>query len=383
MRFKTLLFTVAVVSMAAAVFAQDASKITPYASVRYFIGAYYRDKDFSGITDSKGKKKADIDMVNSIVNTSRLGVKFEKGAVSGEAQVHLGPGHGGMVQDALIYGTFKSSFGLEVMAGQTEAPFAYQNANEAWDQNGNGLGSSQYPRSPQLMISFTGFYVDFIRAPRFQPSSNIGYEQDVYGGRDVYMPLTAVGYELKSDLADIGIGAAGFKYSVKDTSGSIKGDDRDAWTYIGYLHGTIKLGAPYIKFNATYQKSPYMLGMQALSHFNSGSGMHTHALPQSSSGGNNSSLDSGNVMDAFFEGYIEFGFKTEFGTLAVNAAYEKNLDAPKGRADRMAAGLNFAIPIVSGFKVTPTALYMNQLKNRAGVKQGSDLLAGLKLQWDL
>jgi len=375
MRIKTLFFTVAVMSMTAAVFAQD-TKITPYASVRYFIGAYYQNKDFASTVSSKPDSRSDVDMVNSLINTSRLGVKFEKGAVSGEAQVRLGPGHNGLVQDALIYGVFKSSFGLEVMAGQNESPWTYSNANEAWDNAGDGLGSSKGRRIPQLKLSFAGAYIDLMRPPRADEGTNDGYQDNIYKGRDVYMPLTAVGYEFKSDIADIGLGFAGYKFIVKNGyTGTIKGNDSsaNAWTYIGYLHGNIKLGAPYIKFNATYQKAPYMLNIPAVTHFSSGAHNPTSGLAN----------DMVRRTDAFFEGFIELGFKTGLGTLSANFAYEKNLDVRKGRADRMAVGANFAIPVVAGFKVTPTVLYINELKNKAGVDQGYDLLAGLKLQYDL
>jgi len=382
MRIKTLFFTAIIMSVAAGVFAQDAPKITPYASVRYFIGAYYQNKDFRDYLATAGTETGNdkLDMANSLINTSRLGVKFEKGAISGEAQIRLGPGHQGLVQDALMYGTWKSSFGLEVTFGQTEAPFTYSNANEAWDFSGDGLGSSKYERNPQLKLSFAGLYVDLIRAPKATDNDNTGYQTALYDNRSVHMPLTAVGYEFKSDFADIGIGAAGYKYIVKNAAGAIKdgSSDDDAWTYIGYLHGQIKLGAPYIKFNATYQKSPYMLGMPRATLFKSSGHISSGQGPTADYAG-----PDGSRMDAFFEGFLEFGLKTDLGTLSANAAYMKNLNAPQGRADRMAVGLNFAIPVVSGFKVTPTALYINELKDRAGDKQGYDLLAGLKLQCDL
>ncbi|MCL2026505.1 MAG: hypothetical protein FWG92_06855 [Leptospirales bacterium] len=380
MRIKTLFFTAVIMSTAAAVFAQD-TKITPYASIRYFMGAYYQSKDFRdyGVTPGTERGNDKLDFANSLLNTSRLGARFQKGDVSGEVQVRTNPGHSGAVTTALAYGRYKAPFGLEITAGQMEAPWSYANANEAWDNSGDGIGSSKYQRNPQVMISFKGFYVDFLRTPKAAATGANGYHDSMHINRSVHMPFTAVGYEFKSDRADVGIGAAGYKYTVKEVGtgenggANIKGTDQDAWTYIGYLHGQIKLGAPYIKFNATYQKSPHLLGMPSMVHFNSATS-GTARRPGLGSG-------VANATDAYFEGFVELGFKTGLGTLSANVAYIVNLDeADEGR---MGIGLNFAMPIVSGFKVTPAVLYIDEMKDRNGDKQGFDLLAGVKLQYDL
>jgi hypothetical protein len=230
-----------------------------------------------------------------------------------------------------------------------------------------------------LKLAFKGAYVDFIR--HSQPNNvNTGYSS-FYTGRDVYFPVTAVGYDLKSDFIDIGLGFAGFKYFIKDstvlaadTTTTNNANINDTFAYIGYVHGTVKLGGPYVKFNATYQKAPELLGITGGSYFNATG----HGISE-----DRTAAAGGSFSDAFFEGYIEFGIKTGLGTFAANVAYEKNLDAPQGRADRGAVGLNFSIPVVQGFKVTPTVLYINELKDRAGVDQGYDVLGGIKLQYDL
>ena len=364
MNFKKVFLTVMFIAIAGtAVMAQETTA-TPYAGVRYFIGAYAQDKNMPG-----GK---DIDLANTLVNTSRLGVNFSKGNLSGKAEIGLGPGHAGVVATRHIYAQYAADSGLTVLVGQTDLPWYMPLSNEAFDIHG-GPGTSQADRTPQIKISYQGFYL--IAAKYYgttPPNQNFGYYPALYDDKDLYMPLTGIGYDLKSEMLDLGVGFAGYKQADK-TAGA-----QDVVAYIGYVHGTAKLGDMFIRFNAAYEKAPMLLGLtQGQPMFRGSNGTPTGHLLHSVL------ADTEKATDHFVEGMLEFGYKLPMGVFTASIGYQKNITTDlDGSADRMGIGAQMAINVYPGFAVVPTIFYLDELQDKDGNAQGADLLAGIQFRAD-
>lgn len=368
---KVFLVSALVAIMGVSAMAQDAS-VTPYAGVRYFIGAYYQNKDMAKANGTGSD--ADVDLANTLVNTSRVGVKFNKGKLSGVAELGLGPGHAGKVTTRHIYANYKFDMGLNLLVGQTDLPWYMPLTNEAYDIHG-GPGTSQADRTPQIKLSYMGAYLVLAKSPGLNPpDSNLGYHAQMYAGQDVYMPLTAIGYDYKSDMIDLGVGFAGYKYFIKNPTLANAKENDDIFAFIGYVHGNVKLGDLFVRFNVAIEQAPTLLGLtQAGPHFNgAGSASTIH---------NGITSDLKKLDDMFVEGMLELGFKLPFGVFAVSGGYAMNLDETD--ATRLGIGAQLAINVAPGFSIVPTVFYLDEMKNSAGNKQGADALAGLQFRADL
>ena len=368
MNFKKVLLAATLFSsMGISAMAQEAT-VTPYAGIRYFFGAYYQNKDMTG-------NSADVDLANTLVNSSRLGVKFEKSKLSGQAELGIGPGHGGLVSARAIYVQYKADNSLTVLVGQTHMPWYMQTANEAYDQHG-GPGSSHSDRAPQIKLSYMGAYLLLAKQAVSSSNQNDGYKADIYNGQDVYMPVTGIGYAYKSDAFDIEAGFAGYKYKINDMtkytgfSGNLK-PEKDTLAYIGYVNANIKFGDAYVKLHGAYEQAPMLIGLsQSQSHFKSASDYIK--------------ADTEKPDDNFVEGLIEFGYKTPLGLFATSFGYTRNISHDgDGSADRLGIGVQLAIELEKGFSIVPTVFYRDELENVSGAKQGADMLAGLEFRADL
>jgi len=391
-----------VVSTAMVAMAQDRT-VTPYASIRYFVGAYYQSKDFVDSRPSTpgDKKRYDVDLVNGLIpGTSRFGSRFASGNLTGQVELGLFGGHNGRVGVRQAWGAYKFDFGLQVLVGNTDAPWYKPIGSEAWDLFG-GPGSSQGDRAPRIRLSFMGAYIDLQRPPVLGSQDEYsGYTNMHYTGRDQIVPLATIGYEFKSDMADIGVGVTGYKYFMRKgregyaastglpvaPGGPDEGQlDHSLAAYMAFLNGHIKLGGPYAKFNLAYEKAPGLLGVNptgGLFKANPGSSANPHSVWN----------DANDFSDAFFDGALELGYKTPDGFgIGLAVGYMRNLngkrpfeDAPRAKgADRISYGINIDIPVAKGFRVVPTAYYLDERKNADKEKQGADALAGIKLQLDL
>jgi len=380
-RKSCILAAAMVVSTAMVAMAQERT-VTPYASIRYFIGAYYQNKDFVRYSESDPTAKGDVDMLNSLSPTSRLGIRFQNGNLKGQFEIRGRGGHVGNVALRQAWGEYSFDFGLKILAGNTDAPWYVPVSSEAWDIYG-GPGATMGDRAPRIKISFAGLgtpasfaYVDLQRSPNAPiGGADTGYYNNdpSFKGQDVHMPLATVGYEYKSDVADIGLGFTGYRYSVKNTykmDSAYAGLDKNMRVYMGFIHGTIKLGGPYIKFNASYEKSPYLLGISNIAQYWNAS--PTHSLLN----------DCEKLSDAFLEGLVEIGYKSSAFGFSATVGYMRNMSGDN-HADRIAYGVNIDIPLAPGFKAVPTFYWLDERKDADKEKQGADCLALLKLQYDL
>jgi len=407
MKLKIYLLTAVMVASVTAVMAQEKT-FTPYGSVRYFLGAYYQDKQMVSGTPGTKADRYDVDLVNTLIpGTSRFGTRFTNGNLTGQFELGLYGGHNGRVGVRQAWGAYKFDFGLQVLIGNTDAPWYKPMGAEAWDIVG-GPGTTQGDRAPRIRLSFMGLYIDLQRAPvAGSQDGYTGYWNQYYGGQDQIVPLTTIGYEYKSDMIDFGIGVAGYKYfhrkgtegagavgtdgappagtltldeddngdpilvTVPASARSGPDSDHSLGAYMAFVNAHIKLGGPYVKLNVAYEKAPHLLGINATGpHFKGGS---AHAI----------NPDLSKDSDTFIEGGLELGYKTQSFGIGAAVGYMRNLQSRAKDADRISYGLNIDIPVAAGFRIVPTVYYLDERKNAQEKKQGADMLAGLKFQLDL
>ena len=357
MKIKSLfLAAIFVASTAVAVMAQDAPAakpgITPYASLRVFLGANYTMPE---------EGDGDLDMLMYQGVASRMGLKFMGDKLSGQVELGLQDRRGAVNNGNGVYMrhffvNYKSG-DLGVLIGQTETPGNFVSMLQTEDFYGIGYGASYYDRVVQLKFSYQGLYLDFVQPESYAKTAPLGdVPADNY---DTYMPTIYVGYDYKDSMMSIGLGGCYVKvFAATEGVDDIEG-------YMGYVHGQINVAPAYIRFNATYQKDPTALGMRKLTVFSS---THVAAISADYAG-----LGSD---DAVFEGFLEVGTKE----ICAMVGYARNLD---NDADRLAAGLQYTIALESYLKVLPSVLYINDLKDAAGDDQDAEILASIKVQADI
>lgn len=383
MRIKTVTLGLALGSVAmfaASAMAQSApaGPFTPYASIRMFIGGLY--ENHTAANGSHG----DVEFLEHLNATSRLGVDFNKGALGGKAEIGLAANAtGGTPYLRHAFLTYKFAMGLEILAGQTDTPMNFPPAQDGWDDSfmTGGAGSSNMGRIPQIKLSFAGAYLDLIAPRRLEiPTVMTGDEYYVSGYptiwgeyADTYMPRIAVGYEYKSQMISGGIGAAFYQYFAQTNEAkTVVGDNEFAWMVYG--HGKVDLGAIFVAFNASFQHAPALLGMVSASL------MNNKLVRQAA---------VANLGDSVFEGYVEVGYKLPSGVLSFLAGYTQNVsdsknDAikdAKGNANILGLEILYAHEVVKGFKIIPQVLYTTSFKKDLDNPEAVEF--GIKFQGDL
>ncbi len=364
MKFKTLFAAMLIVFMAAGMaFAQE-KKIDPYMSVRMWLGVDY--------VDAGGQ--TDFDFMEHALITSRLGFNGTLDKLSMKVEVGLKDNsYGKGLYVRHFYGKYKSG-GLEVLFGQTWTPYTYIMGCFAGDFVGLGYGATFDGRLPMVKIGYAGLYIAAIQQKGIfngsDSSSSTTQTVDTTTSDaaqavdstttttdyDNYMPKVAIGYEYKSDTLEIGPGFA-INYTKIDGGSSVT-------SFIAYVHGKVKFGAPFIKFNATVSQNPGDFGI-----------IQTSAVLPLGTNGLSGSNAKGADDVYVFEGFIDLGYKLGFGTASIGAGYVNNFET---KDERLALYAQVLIPVQKYFKVVPTVLYIDHFED-----QGRELVAGVKLQADI
>ncbi len=383
MKLKSLLAAMFIVIFAAGMALAQDKKIDPYFQVRMFLGAHYADEDL-------GSGKSDFDYMENGMLTSRFGLKASVDKLSGQLEVGLKTNsYANALYLRHLYAKYKSDMGVEVLFGQTWTPYFALMGCQSEDFVGIGYGATYDGRLPQLRLTWKGVYIAAISPKGILnggDSSTTTYytyddndsgvvgdttgvaldKQTIKVDNDNYMPKVAIGYEYKSDMLDIGPGFA-INYTKTTTVDSLGAGPvvEKVTSFIGYVHGKVKADAFYTSFNATFALNPKNFGIY-----------DTSIAPLD---GNSVSVNTGlgtEDNDVYqFEGFVEFGYKLSLGTVSGGVGYVKNFE--KVDEQRIAVYGQICIPVVKGFKVTPSVLYVNQLDD-----EGSELIAGVKLQAD-
>lgn len=378
MKVKSLLLSaIFVASCAIAAMAQDApaaSKpgITPYASLRVFIGADYSDAKSYDDSTQKTSSYQDVDMRFQQLVNSRMGFNFKGGKLAGKVELGLkdkGASAGYKTVYMRHFFVTYTSGDFQFLVGQTDAPFHYFSIlfdGVGW--SGNGYGNCAASRATQLKFAYKGLYIDFM-----QPSSaDYSTSDDVaMSDYDVYYPITTIGYDYKADGLSIGALVTGYKFNP-----TISGSKEDYLCYLGQIHGQVNFAPAYVRFNVTYAQNPNQLGID------------TNAGITGLNGAGNISADYDTTAghdNHTISGQLELGSKIGNGIASVIGGYVYNTDT---KADRMCAGIQYRYNLESYLKLIPTVLYLNDLKgydstNDKTYDQGSELLAGVIVRADI
>jgi hypothetical protein len=230
-----------------------------------------------------------------------------------------------------------------LQGGYTETPFTYYSGIIFNSWLNTGYGASTFHRTAQIKLGWKGAYLDL-----FDPKSTGAAFGDT-------APAFTAGYDYKNSTLSLGGGFAG--YYINDTT----------FPYIAYLHGTVKFGKPYIKFNAAFEHDP---GKPASAAGTVASNWNLR-IPAGDTRGSH---------DELFEGYIELGFTGEAFTAILTTGYTHNMGEGNNNANQLGAAFSVIIPLHDRIKLMPAIVYTNGLNNTAGSSQGSTLSAGTTFQ---
>jgi hypothetical protein len=349
-----LLALVLLVFLGAIAAAQEG--LTPYASIRYSAGIRYQNDDYGGENFASLQSPAG----------SRAGLKYKGDVFELQAEVRfnttLGPGP--------VYLIWKPG-NFSLLAGYTDAPTLYSSNISLFEFNHGGYGNLSMGQVPQIKAGYNilgkaGVYIALFETMGWAGITNPGNKnpsrKDDLTRNSSPLPPFALGLDYNSGNISIGGGFAGSLFKAGETTVTQGGspityDAINDFAMIAYLHGNIKFGAPYIRFNAAFERSRYTFGMN-----------------------NGNKADGSALEDNIIEGFLEFGYAMDFVTFALAGGYVQNLTNDD---NRLAIGLTAAIPVQKRLKIIPGVIYYNELETGTVSSSGSRVDAGVKLQLDL
>jgi hypothetical protein len=392
MKFKSLFLTAVFMAVSAVAMAQTAPAtdapaakpgITPYASLRYFMGAQYNNPYVNGKSDYE-----DIDMRFNQVFNSRAGFMFKGDKLGGKLEAGIkdnsesnsatGSVNANLISLRHFFITYKSG-DLEFLLGQTDAPFCFISTVDGCGWNGVGYGITWYARIPQLKIGYAGLYIDFqqpnnVTGPAANGVTDYTGEQAA-NKYDVYYPVTTVGYDYKGEFGTVGVTGTGYKFTPQATS--VK--DNDYLVYLATLHGHIKFDPAYVRFNVAYGQNLNRLGIDGQTGL-----VDSVAIARGVEFGSQYKTAAGED-NTQAEGFLEIGSKIGSGTFAIMGG---GVYVITTKAQRVAAGAQYSYPLESYLKLIPTVIYMNNLKGYSAATdktydQGKSGYVGLMVQADI
>jgi hypothetical protein len=310
---------------------------------------------------------------------SVFGMNASSGDLTGK--VELGLGAAG-VTTRLLYGSYKYGFG-KVLVGQDYNNYYVGSASVVLDDNAHkSYGALWDTRQPQLKVTLNnGLYIAFI-----QPTATVGSGLST----KILMPKTNVGYEGKVGAFAFGTGVVGQKYQetyVASTATAAQITD-GVTSVLGYIHGTLGIGAAEIKFNLGYGRNTGNMG------FTNANATATNKLVRIAA---TATAAAQNKNTNTLEGFVQAKY-TVSPTLAINtgigyvsdtndtfqtAATATAAAVGKKADNRLMAYANVPVGLGKGFTVIPEVAFVNQLDEKnSNVKGTKTLYAGAKWQMD-
>jgi hypothetical protein len=376
--FVIVLGIAAFVSVPAFVMAQSVDGITPYAQIRVWTGYVKQSKELTGTT------KADTDY-SLRLGLSRFGVKGKTGDLEGVVEMGLD----GVNDDATksikvntrkVYAVWNMSPDIRFLVGQDEAPFAWYANTFSNDDAFVGFGATAQARDVQIKATMYNFYVDLLN-----PNTKISIStiSATSANTDVMYPKIALGYDYKMETEDKSLSilvSPGFAYqSLKIDKQTDPLNGKKINSMLAYCHASVKMGGFSILANAGYGINTENLGINYAKSFATAqssanaTGTGVYVSPKAEASG--TSIKNTKSI----EGYIDAGY--DFGAAEVRGGlgYVQAKNPNWSKTDKqMAYYAQIAIPIIpKKFYIKPEIEYRNFMKDKAGVKQGNELLAGI------
>jgi hypothetical protein len=340
-----LLASVLLVLLGAIATAQEG--LSPYVSIRYSGGIQYRTDDYKYTGEN-------LTALQTLGSGSRLGLRYrgDEFELQAEFRFDAAPGVGP------VYLMWKPG-NFSLLAGYNDGPTNFSSNISLFEFSHGGYGDTGMSRVPQIKAGYkfgnVGAYVTLFETTGWGGITNPGGAT----GNHSPLPPFALGADFNSGNISIGGGFAG---SLVD----VDADDGDGFGWMGYLHGNIKFGAPYIRFNFAYEYSRNLL-------LGSRNG---NTVP---SAGTPPVADDSALEDGTIEGFLEFGYAMDVVTIALAGGYVQNLTKDD---NRLAIGATATIPVRKSLRIIPGVIYYNELETRDVSSSGSRIDAGVKLQLD-
>jgi hypothetical protein len=374
-----ILGVAAFAAVPALVMAQSAEGLTPYAQIRAWTGYVKQSKDLTGTT------KADTDY-SSRLGASRFGVKGKTGDLEGVVEMGLDgvnddSAKNVKVSTRKIYGIWNMSNDIKFMFGQDEAPYTFYSNSYSNDDTFSGFGATNQSRDFQLKVMMYGFYIDFLNPTTKTPIAGYGSATAPSMNTDVMFPKIALGYDYKMETEDKSLSllvSPGFAYqSLKLDKATDPRDGKKVNSMLAYCHATVKMGGFSVLANFGYGVNTGNMGLDYSKSFASAqssiSTAKPYIVPVAEASGN--SIKNTKTIEGFIDAGYDFGAAEVRG--GVGYAQAKNPNWSK-TDKQMAYYAQLSIPLIpKKLYIKPEIEYRNFMKDKAGVKQGNELLAGI------
>lgn len=364
-----------------------ADGLTPFAQVRLWAGYIRQSKE----TNTAGK--SDLDW-HSKITTARVGLKGKYANLEGVAEIGLsnyGSTTSNTVSTRKIYGVYSITPDVKFLFGQDDAPYTYYSNSASNDDINGGFGATNNDRELQLKLTAFGAYVDVFnpKTPAYGSAATPLNANIPAKYWDIIIPKVAIGYDLitKNKSVSVGIGAAYQTAKVDRLDDTTAGDlpyelnGKSLNAYLGYVHGKIVLGDLYTQFNLGYGQNTSNLGLSYSNGFQNAA-TSASALKGISPAVEINSTTTGFSNTTSFEGYLELGYDLKIFQIVAGTGYVQAKNSRWSKTDSQIeyyGQLN--IPVIEKrlfFK--PEVQYRDYKKDKSGVKQGNELLAGVFIQ---
>jgi hypothetical protein len=368
----------AFISAPVLVMAQSVDGLTPYAQIRVWTGYVKQSKELTGTT------KADTDY-SLRLGTTRFGVKGKTGDLEGLVEIGLD----GVNDDATksikvntrkAYAIWNMSPDIKFLVGQDEAPFTCYANTFANDDAFVGFGATAPARDVQLKATMYNFYVDLLNPTT---KITIGTISGTSKNTDVMYPKIAFGYDYKMETEDKSLSilvSPGFAYqSLKIDKQGDTLDGKKINSMLAYCHASVKMGGFSILANVGYGINTENLGINYSKAFAAAQSsiepLGATAYVSTKAEASGTSIKNTKSIEGFIDAGYDFGAAEVRGGLGYVQAKNPNWD----KTDKqMAYYAQISIPLIpKKLYIRPEVQYRNFMKDKAGVKQGNEILAGV------
>ncbi|MDW7644053.1 MAG: hypothetical protein SCI25_03320 [Desulfuromonadales bacterium] len=302
------------------------------------------------LTEGTGFYDADSDVNWELQSNSRIGGKFNHGAIGGRFEFGTG------VNVRLLYGTWDFGKGT-VVVGQDYTPYIFSSWEVANVDNGfAGLGDTYDGRQPQIRVDMeNGFFVAAIKnnAQELKADREEGSTDDY----DFRLPKLAVGY-----MHDVGYMAYGATLAYQTFD--LNNDSVDS--YMAAFNWKTNAGSMALQGNLFYGQNLGDFGMG--DYVGDGFGSYDEVSDEDASS---------------YGGYVQAAQK--FGKVlgVVGVGYQADdSDAYAEKDEQFGYFVQAHIPLAENFNVIPHYTVYDLMDDVNGNDEGDLYFAGIKWQID-
>ncbi|MFH0974146.1 MAG: hypothetical protein V1874_00015 [Spirochaetota bacterium] len=243
--------------------AQAADGVTPYATVHIWAGY---QKTTAPLNPGIGHQDTDFQLGQADTIATNFGIKGEKNGAKVVAEVGVASEYLATPSDSgatyaggfrfsprHVYGEYTFAGTVNLLFGQTIAPYSGQNLNDAGNVQIMACDGASYDNwQQQIRLSAFGAYFQIMKpytsnalgftTAENQPTGNGSSAANLSNGvqssntnNDVLIPKVALGYIFKTDAFSVGVHGVVQKYSVKTPHSTAAGAPTDEYEILAYV----------------------------------------------------------------------------------------------------------------------------------------------------